>query len=184
MVKKESTKHKILQVSTDMFLEKGYTLTTVKMVCDELGISKGLFTFHFRSKDDVLAELVELLCKFQREMMEREAGEGISSLFSICLELMTMAAACEENDIAKEFFVSSYQSSKCLGIIHKSDMTRAKEVFAEYCPDWKEEQFHEAETLVAGIEYATLNAVDKTIPLETRISGALNTIMTIYKAQI
>ena len=50
----------------------------------------------------------------------------------------------------------------------------------EYCPDWTDEQFREAEILVAGIEHATLNAIDKTVPLETRISGALNTIMTIY----
>ncbi len=176
----ESTKHKIIRVSTQFFLEKGYTETSVKMVSDELGISKGNFTFHFPSKDHILAVLVEWLCDFQRELMEREAGEGISSLLSICLELMSMAAACEESEAAKDFFVSAYQSPVCLEIIHKSDIERAKKVFAEYCSDWTDEQFREAETLVAGIEYATLSAVDKTISLETRISGALNTIMTIY----
>ncbi len=178
--KEESTNHKIIRVSTRMFLESGYTSTTVKNVCDELGISKGNFTFHFPSKEHVLAVLVRWLCEFQRKLMEDEAGEGMSSLLSICLELMSMSSACEANEAAKDFLVSAYQSPVCLEIIHNSDMTRAKTVFAEYCSDWTEEQFHEAETLVAGIEYATLNAVDKSISLETRISGALNTIMTIY----
>ncbi len=180
MKNKENTKHKIIRVSTNMFLEKGYTVTSVKMVSDELGISKGNFTFHFQSKEHILAVLVEWLCEFQRKLMEYEANEGFSSLLSICLELTSMAAACDESKEAKDFFISSYQSPLCLEIIHKSDIARAKEVFAEYCSDWTEEQFHEAETLVAGIEYATLNAVDKTISLETRISSALNTIMTIY----
>ena len=45
--KKEKTKDKILRVSTRMFLENGYTATTVKMICDELKISKGNFTFYF-----------------------------------------------------------------------------------------------------------------------------------------
>lgn len=180
MAKKESTKDKIIRVATLMFLENGYSATTVQMVSSELGISKGNFTFYFHSKEDVLAELVEMLCKFQWKLMEHEAGEGMSSLLSICLELMSMAAACEEDEIAKDFFISAYQSPKCLEIIHNNDTARAKEVFAEYSPDWTDEQFKEAEILVSGIEYATLNAIDKSVSLETRISGALNAIMTIY----
>ena len=180
MAKKEKTKDKIIRVSTRMFLEYGYSATTVQMVSSELGISKGNFTFYFHSKDDILSVLVEMLCEFQRKLMEYESGEGLSSLLSICLELMTMAAACEESEVAKDFLISSYQSPKCLEIIHNNDTARAKEVFAQYCPDWTDEQFREAEILVAGIEHATLNAIDKTVPLETRISGALNTIMTIY----
>jgi len=180
MAKKEKTKDKIIRVSTRMFLEYGYTASSVKMVCDELGISKGNYTFYFHSKDDILAVLTDLLCKFQWKLIKDEADEGMSSLLALCFELMTMAAACEESEVAKDFFVSTYQSPKCLEIIHNNDTARAKEVFAEYCPDWTDEQFREAEILVAGIEHATLNAIDKTVPLETRISGALNTIMSIY----
>lgn len=178
--KKENTRDKIIRVATRRFLENGYSATTVQMVSSELGISKGNFTFHFHSKDDILAELVDLLCKFQWKLIREEADDGISSLLALCFELMTMASACEENEVAKDFFISSYQSPKCLEIIHNNDTARAKEVFADYCPDWTDEQFRESEILVAGIEYATLNAIDKTVLLETRISGALNTIMTIY----
>lgn len=180
MAKKENTKDKIIRVSTRMFLEYGYSASSVKMVCDELGISKGNFTFYFHSKDDILAVLTDLLCKYQWKLIKDEADDGVSSLLALCFELMTMAAACEESEVAKDFFVSTYQSTKCLEIIHNNDTARAKEVFAEYCPDWTDEQFREAEILVAGIEHATLNAIDKTVPLETRISGALNAIMTIY----
>ena len=180
MAKKETTKDKIIRVSTRMFLEYGYSASSVKMVCDELGISKGNYTFYFHSKDDILAVLTDLLCKYQWKLIKEEADDGISSLLALCFELMTMAAACEESEVAKDFFVSTYQSPKCLEIIHNNDTARAKEVFAEYCPDWTDEQFREAEILVAGIEHATLNAIDITVPLETRISGALNTIMMIY----
>ena len=180
MAKKETTKDKIIRVSTRMFLDYGYSASSVKMVCDELGISKGNYTFYFHSKDDILAVLTDLLCKYQWKLIKEEADDGISSLLALCFELMTMAAACEESEVAKDFFISTYQSPKCLEIIHNNDTARAKEVFAEYCPDWTDEQFREAEILVAGIEHATLNAIDKTVPLETRISGALNAIMTIY----
>lgn len=178
--KKENTKDKIIRVSTRMFLKHGYSSTTVQMVCTKLGISKGNFTFYFHSKEDVLAELVSMLCNFQWKMFEDEADEGISSVLAICLELMTMASACENSEIAKDFFVSAYQSPKCLEIIQKNDVERAKTVFAPYCSGWSNEQFKGAEILVSGIEYSTLNSIDKTVSLETRITGALNAILTIY----
>lgn len=180
MANLESTKNKILRVSTTMFLEVGYSKTSPQMIAKELKVSTGNLTYYYPTKEHLLAVLTDLLCKYQWKMIKDEADDGISSLLALCFELMTMAAACEESEVAKDFFVSTYQSPKCLEIIHNNDTARAKEVFAEYCPDWTDEQFREAEILVAGIEHATLNAIDKTVPLETRISGALNTIMSIY----
>lgn len=178
--KVNTTKMEIIQVATNMFIENGYSATTFKMIADELDISSGHVAFYFPSKDALLAQLVEMLCDYQWRLMKKEADDGKSALLSICFELMTMAAACEEDKIAKDFFVSTYQSSLCLEIIQKNDTNRAKEVFGEYCPDWTDEQFKEAEILVSGIEYATLIAIDDSVSLETRISGALNAIMTIY----
>lgn len=180
MANTESTKNKILRVSTTMFLEVGYSKTSPQMIAKELKVSTGNLTYYYPTKEHLLAVLTELLCKYQWKLIKDEADGGMSSLLALCFELMTMAAACEESEVAKDFFVSTYQSPKCLEIIHNNDTARAKEVFAQYCPDWTDEQFREAEILVAGIEHATLNAIDKTVPLETRISGALNTIMTIY----
>lgn len=163
-----------------MFVTKGYSATTLKMIAEELDTSSGHISFYFPSKEDLLAVLTNMLCEFQWELMKKEANDGISSLLAICFELMSMASACEEDEVAKDFFVSAYQSPVCLAIIHRNDTERAKEVFAEFCSEWTDEQFREAEILVAGIEHSTLNAIDRTVQLETRISGALNTIMMIY----
>lgn len=170
----------IIQVALGMFIEKGYSSTTFKMIADKLDTSSGHIAFYFPSKDALLAVLIEMLCDFQWKLMKNEANDGLSALLAVCLELMAMAAACEEDEIAKDFLVSAYRSDICLAIIQKNDCRRAKEVFAEYCPDWTDEQFRNAENLVSGIEYSTLNTIDKTVHLETRIAGALNTIMTIY----
>lgn len=178
--KKESTKEKIVRVSTRMFLENGYTSTTVKMVCDELKISKGNFTFYFPSKENVLAELVELLCEFQEKLIDYEANRGVGSVLSICIELMTVAAACEENEVARDFFVSAFQSPMCLEYLRKNHVKRAKILFAEYCKDWTHEQFVEAEILVQGIDYATIISNEALVPLDVRISAALNQILGIY----
>ena len=170
----------MVRVANRMFLERGFSNTSVKAIAQELGISTGHITFYYPTKEHLLALLVEKLCDFQWQMMNQTVDEGKTSLMAICLELVAMAAICEENEIAKDFYLSSYTNPMCLEIIRKSDTLRAKEVFGEYCTGWNEEDFAEAETLVSGIEYATLMTTPASASLETRIAGALNQIMTLY----
>ena len=174
------TKLEIVKTATRLIWEKGYTAMSTRTVAAELDISVGNITYYYPSKDDLLSILVNSLCKFQRKLIEDEAEDGISSVMAVCLELMTMASACESNPIAKDFFISSYQSPVTLKIIRENDTERSKEVYKEYCKGWTDEQFEEAEILVSGIEYATLMSLDEHVSLETRISGALDKILIIY----
>ncbi len=180
MKKSIKTKFEIIQTATHMIWEKGYSDTSIKMIAQELGMSTGNLTYHYPTKEYLLGVLVDALCKFQWKLIEKEAEDGISSSLAVCLELMTMASACENNPVAKDFFISSYQSPLTLKIIRENDTERSKVVYAEYCKGWTDEQFREAEILVSGIEYGTLMSLDEDISLETRISGALDKILFIY----
>ena len=174
------TKAEIIQVATRLFLQNGYSATTTKAICDELQMSKGNLTFHYPTKEHLLAVLVEMLCSFQWEMMEKEANEGYSSIMAIGLELTAMASMCETDEIAKDLYISAYTSPMALEIIRRNDARRAKMVFAEYCQGWTDQQFAEAETLVSGIEYASLMTTADSAPLDVRIAGALDHILAIY----
>ena len=174
------TKAEIVRTATELFLKNGYSRTTIKTICDELEMSKGNLTFHYPTKEHLLSELVDMLCSFQWKMMEQEADEGYSSIMAICLELMAMASMCEEDEIAKDLYISAYQSVMSLEKIRTNDKRRAKQVFAQYCKDWSDERFTEAETLVSGIEYATLMTTPDSPSTETRIAGALEHILQIY----
>lgn len=178
--KTSATKLEIIRVASRLFLEEGYTNTSIREIGEMVGISPGNVMFHFPTKEHLLAQLVDMLCDFQWKLMENEAADSADSVMSICLELMSMAAACEENEIAKDFFISAYQSPMTLDIIRKNDAERAEKVFSDYCKNWTEYQYIEAETLVSGIEYATLMTTEISAPLDVRISGALNQIMNIY----
>ena len=178
--KRSLTRLQIVRVALRLFLERGYSATTAKAIAHEMDISPGNLTFHFPTKEHLLAELTDLLCRFQWKRMEEEAEDGYSSVMAICLELMVMAAMCEEDAIAKDFYLSAYISPMCMAIIRKNDTARAKDVFAPFCPDRTHEQFAEAEILVSGIEYATLMTTDNEVSLELRIAGALDAILHIY----
>ena len=129
--KADTTKNEILKIAMRMFLDKGYSNTSVKAICDELNISTGNLTFYYPTKEHMLTKLVEMLCNFQWKMMNQVADDEDSSLFAVCIELAAMAVICEENDVGKDFYLSAYKHSMSLDLIRKSDEKRAKIVFAK-----------------------------------------------------
>lgn len=183
MARKKSnnvTKAGIVREATEKFLRNGYSATTVKAISDALEISTGHLTFYFPTKEHLLAVLVDMLCDFQWKMMEQLGKEGETDLAAFSLELTAMASMCQENAVARDFYISAYTQPMTLEIIRRNDACRAMRLFKNYCPNWTEEMFAEAEILVSGIEYATLMTTDSSPALDVRISGALNQIFAIY----
>ena len=182
--KVKTAKLEIIQCGTKMFLEKGYKATSPKDICEALNTGTGNLTYYFPTKEHLLVVLVDMLCDFQWKKMEEEAGDGISSIMAICLEVAAMAAICETDPVAKDFYTAAYTSPMCLEIIRKNDVIRAKKVFGAYCPNWKEEHFIGAEAIVSGIEYGALMAEGAGISLENRIAAALNAILQTYQIPV
>lgn len=175
-----TTRADIVSTAMRLFLEKGYSATSPKAICDILNLSTGNLTYYFQTKEHLLAVLVEMLCAFQWQCLQNVVEEGNTSVLAVCLELTFMAAMCEEDKIARDFYQAAYSHPLTLEIIRKNDTRRAKAVFGQYCPDWTDAQYAEAEILVSGIEYATLMPTTLPVTLEERISGAINSILTTY----
>jgi len=174
------TKNAIIRVAIEMFLERGFTNTSARAIAAELGISTGNITFYFPSKEHLLRVLVEMLCDSQWSMLEQQADEEETALMAFCMETMTVAAACEQNEIARDLFLSVFQSELCRNLLRENHVARAERIFSEYCGDWTHQQFRIAEILVMGIQHAVIIPTDVEIPLSERIAGALNQILSIY----
>lgn len=178
---KIDTRLEIIQVATRLFLEEGYTNVLISNITKEIGISKGNLTFHFPTKEHMLAELIKYLCDFQWQIMEQEVAEGNTSLTAYLFELTTMAGSCYEKPIAKDLYVAAYIHPMSLRIIRENDTIKVKKIFAEFCPDWKDADFVLAENIVSGIEYSMfVTENEDKISLDEKIAGSLDAIMKIY----
>ena len=58
--RRNTTKLEIIQVASRLFLERGYSKTTIKAIADELDISSGHLMFYFPTKEHLLAVLVHM----------------------------------------------------------------------------------------------------------------------------
>jgi len=55
---KENKKQVLLEAALKVFAESGYNGATISMIAEEAGVSKGLLYTYFKSKDDLLDELI------------------------------------------------------------------------------------------------------------------------------
>lgn len=51
------TKNRILEVARIEFYEKGFTKSSVKEICEKVGIRTGTFAYYFKTKEDLLREI-------------------------------------------------------------------------------------------------------------------------------
>lgn len=175
------TRLEIIRYATHLFLTKGFSQTSAGDIAKELDISTGNMTYYFPNKEHLLAELTKLLCEYHQITLEQEVDEGRTSLLAYCMELTSMMAVCEQNEVALDLYTSIYRYPITLKMLRETDTEKIKSIFSEFCPDWTDQEFALTENIVSGIEYASLmkeNAED--VPLEYRIRKTLNVVMKAY----
>ena len=170
----------IIKAASELFFDKGFSKTTSSELCKRSDISTGHLTFYFPTKEHILAVLVQMMIDYQWKEMENAVDDGKSSLLAYCLELTTLVSISEEFPEMNDFLLAAYSHPMTVDLIRENDIEKIKRVFAEYTPDWNDEKFTEIETIISGIEYATIMRTEHSACAEYRIEGALNTIMMLF----
>lgn len=177
-----NTRYKILHCATKLFLEKGYTNTYVTNITNALKISTGNLTFHFPTKEHILAELIRELNAFQQQIEESKEQTEYSLTVAYLHELAMFASVCEENPNIRDLVIAAYTHTLSLEIIRENDTQRTRYIFGEFCPNWTEAHFIQAENVVSGIEYAMYRIENThTLSFEQRVTSSIDAIMKIYE---
>ncbi|MGR6920571.1 TetR/AcrR family transcriptional regulator [[Actinomadura] parvosata] len=56
---REDTRTRIQEIALRLFTEQGYEATSLREIAEELGVTKAALYYHFKTKDDIVASLVE-----------------------------------------------------------------------------------------------------------------------------
>lgn len=179
-IKNTKTKYDIIRVASEYFLEKGYSLTSPNMIAKELNISTGNVTYYFPTKEHALLSVVEMLLDYHWRIFTKEIDNGIDTLSAACLELVTIIASCQQNPVAKDLFISICESEMCRIYVRNHRIERSRRIVKERGSNWNEEQITLAEIMIRGIFYSMITTDDSVVPLETRVTGALRLILSIY----
>ncbi|HHO56507.1 MAG TPA: TetR/AcrR family transcriptional regulator [Trueperaceae bacterium] len=74
----------IIQVAQKLFMEKGYSNTSIQAIINEVGVAKGTFYYYFNSKEDVLEAIVNYtlddLLKQAQQVADNETLDAVSKI--------------------------------------------------------------------------------------------------------
>lgn len=85
----QTRKEEIVAAAGELFLAKGYDKTTMKDVMTELKIAKGTIYHYFKSKEELLEEViisvVESKMKLQRQLVDETKGTALERIEQLVL---------------------------------------------------------------------------------------------------
>lgn len=98
------TKHKIVRVSFELFLEKGFSEVSTNDIIQKAGITKGGFYHYFKSKDNLIAEVIEVFIypffktpiDYITEKLKEENFGDIKEKLKYCYTMIPEIKAGEE----------------------------------------------------------------------------------------
>lgn len=71
-----STHAKIVEAADQLFYQRGYEKTSFSDIANHVGLSRGNFYYHFKTKDDILDAVIEQRLANTRRMLDRWEAEG------------------------------------------------------------------------------------------------------------
>lgn len=123
----EERRKEILETAERLFLTKGYTKTTVNDILKEIGIAKGTFYHYFKSKEEVMDEIIMRIIKEDVTKVKRIVSNPdipvLDKLFKILMEQSPKSGDVKEKMI-EQFHqpnnAEMHQKSLVQSIIHLS----------------------------------------------------------------
>ena len=175
------TEKKIIRSATRLFLTKGFSNTTVRMIGEDCDMRIGTIAYHFHTKEDMLYLLIQELMDFHSEVIEEMHQHTEDVLLAYCMEVAVQIALCETDEKAYDLYYASYSMPGTLELIKTWGAKKNYSLLKEKLPEWSKEDFRRVEHVASSMEYAAFTAVcNEDFTLEDKILLILDSLMKLY----
>lgn len=72
----QTTREQIIEAADWLFYQRGYEHTSFSEIANAVGISRGNFYYHFKTKDEILDAVIDLRLANTQRMLEQWESEG------------------------------------------------------------------------------------------------------------
>ena len=175
------TKQKILTVCVRLFLEQGYSRTTITQIVEEAGVARGSFQNLFPTKDAVLTELVGTMFGGQFGVAKNIVGDNLPSVYTYAVETAMQLTLTELNENLHGIYIEAYTLPDTAEYIYLHTTAELKRIFGSAFPEYTESDFYEVEIGTAGlIRNYMARKCDIHFPLERKLNRFLAASMRVY----
>lgn len=178
---KLATKKRILSVCVRLFIEQGYSQTTLSQIVKEAKVSFSSFQNIFHTKEGVLFDLTEFMFDTQFEMARGANKNNINPIYVYAVETAIQMTLTELNENLREIYVGVYSNPVSAEYIHRRTAKELVKIFAQYNPDYTESDYYELEIGSAGIMRSYMwKKCDQYFTLERKLDVFLRMSLRIY----
>lgn len=152
------TEIRIIQSAVKLFLQNGFSRTTIKMIADDTGIRPGNINYYFHTKEDMLYLLVQELMDFHMDVLEETLEKSHDVLFSYALEVAMQITICDADKKAWDLYYSAYTLSGTYFLIKDLAAAKNYKLFHSRLPEWTSDDFRAKENIASAIEFSALTS--------------------------
>lgn len=175
------TEIKIIRSAINLFLENGYSKTTLRKISDDCGMLQGRVAYYFHTKEDMLHILIQELMAFHGDMVDETYEKTDDNLFAYAMEIVAQISICDRNDNVWDLYYSAYTHPATFIVIKDWAAKKNYTLLKDFVPGWNESKFREIENITSCIELSAFTSpTDRHYTLEHKISDVLDSIMKIY----
>ncbi len=148
----EQVKSKVLHAAARLFLEKGYVNSKMREISALAEVNYGSMMFIFRSKEEILSELVGFVLEGQFEATAKLLQDKTDDkILFYAAETTLQLHLAESSEHMRELYSLSYSQHASSNIIYEKITHKIAEIFKEQYPNFTQGEFYEKELASAGI---------------------------------
>ncbi len=179
----EHLRKRILIVTTQLFLEQGFTSTTIRKIADELGVSVGAVNAVFKTKEDIMCALVEYVFASQFAATEKLiGGKTEDNVMLYAAETVLQLYMAESSEAVRSLYTAAYSMPKTTAIIQKAITEKLEIIFGPYLPDLKTQDFFRLEIASGGIMRGYMTTpCDMWFTMDLKVESFIETTFHVYQ---
>lgn len=181
--KYEQVRKRLLYSAAKLFLQKGYSMTTVKELAADAGTNTGVLMRTFGSKENILAILVKYVLNEQfNHTEELLKGKTNDKILFYAAETTLQLHIVESNEHIRELYCAAYSLPATTQIIQQTITGKLENLFKEHLPHLETKDFYELEIASGGIMRGFMTIpCDMYFTMERKIKRFLETTFLVYR---
>lgn len=175
------TRQKIIAACVRLFLEQGYTATTLMQITKEAGVSVSSVQNFFGNKDGVLLELAEIMFANQFEVAHSIGKEEMKPHLVYAVETSIQLTLTEFNENLRDVYVAAYSNAAAAEYIYKQTAKELYRIFSPYNSGFTEGDFYECDIGSSGMMRGFMSRkCDQYFTLEKKLARFLTMTLRSY----
>ncbi len=173
----------VLYHAAKLFLQKGYTDTTLKSIAENAKINIGSLTNLFSTKEEILSELVKYVLEGQFKATEGFlAGVEYDGVLFYAAETTMQLYMAESNESVRELYAAAYSMPRSSAVIQQTITGKLEKLFAQYLPHLETKDFYKLEIASGGVMRGFMTIpCDMWFTMEQKVESFLESTFLIFR---